>query len=248
MHRYKLGKMKKITLSVSSLVTSLVFMTSMVAASAQYQSGTNGVDVSYPNCTTSVSRVSFGIVGTENGVNFTQNPCLASEAANFTNLSLYANTGYPGASSANAQKYQNSPYACLTTDLNCIAYNYGYNQGIYAYNYAANSGVHATTWWLDVENMNDWTSDTLQNQNSLLGEHDALSASGATTVGAYSTTAQWNNITGYWHNGWPSWGATTWTTASQAQTYCTGHQFTGGQSLLMQYKSKKSLVDQDVAC
>ncbi len=226
----------------------LAIMTSTVSASTQYQAGTTGVDVSYPNCSTSIPSVSFGIVGVEAGLGFSQNPCLASQAAHFTNLSLYANTGYPGSSSANAQKYMNSPKACVATDLNCIAYDYGYNQGLYAYNYSSSSNVHATTWWLDVETANSWTSDSLQNQNSLLGEHDALIANGAITVGAYSTTAQWNGITGSWHNGWANWGATTWTSATQAQTYCTGHQFTGGPSLLMQYKSKKSLVDQDVAC
>jgi len=63
-----------------------------------------------------------------------------------------------------------------------------------------------------------------------------------------STTAQWQAITGGWINAWPSWGATTWTTAKQAQTYCTGHQFTGGPSYLMQSKARTSKLEQDVAC
>ncbi len=240
--------MKKILVSFSSFVAALVMMTSVAFASTQYQSGTTGVDISYPNCTASIPAVSFGVVGVENGLGFSQNPCLSTEAAHFINLSLYANTGYPGSTSANAQKYMNSPKVCVPTDLNCIAYDYGYNQGLYAYNYATTSNVSASTWWLDVEAANSWTSDVAQNQNSLLGEHDALIASGATTVGAYSTTAQWNSINGSWKNGWPNWGATTWTSATQAKTYCTGHEFSGGQSLLMQYKSKKSQIDQDVAC
>jgi len=67
-------------------------------------------------------------------------------------------------------------------------------------------------------------------------------------VGVYSTTAQWKSVTGGWQNNWPSWGATTWTTAKQAQTYCTGHEFTGGTSYLMQYRPKNAKVDYDVAC
>lgn len=240
--------MKKIIIGLSSLFTVLALTTSVASASIQYVTDTTGVDISYPNCTASIPNISFGIVGVENGLGFSSNPCLASEAAHFTNLSLYANTGYPGSSSPNAQKYMNSPKACTATDLNCIAYDYGYNQGLYAYNYANSLNVHATTWWLDVETSNSWTSDTAQNQNSLMGERDALAANGATTVGAYSTTYQWNSITGSWNSGWPSWGATTWTSATQAKAYCTGHQFTGGPSLLMQYKSRKSQIDQDVAC
>jgi hypothetical protein len=137
---------------------------------------------------------------------------------------------------------------CATGDNNCLAYNYGYNAGLYAINAAQSAGVSSATWWLDVETANTWNSDVVQNQNSLQGEHDALVAHGATTVGVYSTTAQWQSITGGWHNNWPSWGATTWTTAKQAQTYCTGHEFTGGTSYLMQYRPSKAKVDYDVAC
>ena len=91
-------------------------------------------------------------------------------------------------------------------------------------------------------------TDYAQNRQSLQGELDAFKTNGATLVGFYSTTAQWNSITGTWKNGLPSWGATTWSTSTQALTYCTGHQFTGGTSYLMQYKPKGSKVDYDVAC
>jgi hypothetical protein len=130
----------------------------------------------------------------------------------------------------------------------CAAYNYGYSAGKDAVNYALSQGLHSSKWWLDVETMNTWSSDSAQNQKSLQGEYDAIAATGATTIGAYSTSAQWQTITANWQNNWPSWGATTWTTPKQAQAYCTGHQFTGGPSLLMQYKSKQSKLDQDVAC
>jgi hypothetical protein len=99
-----------------------------------------------------------------------------------------------------------------------------------------------------VETVNTWNSDVVQNQNSLQGEYDALTAHGAWKVGVYSTTAQWQTITGGWQNNWPSWGATTWTTAKQAAKYCVGHQFTGGPSYLMQYIPPKSPFDRDVAC
>jgi hypothetical protein len=240
--------MKAKLAGIVTVLMTIVFSTGLAAAQGQYVAGTTGVDVSWPNCRALISKASFGVVGVSNGLGFSTNPCLVKEANHFTNnLSLYVNTGYPGATSNNAKKYAASPKLCGAADLNCIAYDYGYNAGLYASTTASNAGVHATTWWLDVETMNSWTSDALQNQNSLQGETDALKASGISTVGVYSTTAQWGIITAGWQNGLPSWGATTWTTAKQAATYCTGHQFTGGPSYLMQYKAARG-IDQDYAC
>jgi hypothetical protein len=235
-------------IKLSSLILTLVaivFATGTAAAQGQYVSGTVGTDVSWPNCSSRIPPSSFGIVGVNGGKNFTQNPCFKAQASQFGNLSLYANTGYPGQSTG--LSYQNSPLVCAATDTGCLAYNYGYNAGQYALSYAQNSGVKASTWWLDTETMNTWTSDQAQNRSSLQGETDALKAAGVTTVGVYSTTAQWGTITGGWKNGLPSWGATTWTTAKQAATYCNGHEFTGGPSYLMQYTPKRGL-DQNYAC
>ncbi len=225
-------------------LATLVFTAGVAMAQGQYVRGSTGVDVSYPNCSQKIPKVVFGIVGVNGGLNFSKNPCLASQSANFKNLSLYVNTGYPGQSYG--LKYQNSPKICSGSDLNCLAYNYGYNAGLYSVNYANSLNVRSSTWWLDVENVNSWTNDPQQNRNSLQGQYEAIIASGASTVGAYSTTAQWNSITGTWRNNWPSWGATTWTTAKQASKYCTGHEFTGGPSYLMQYKPRG--IDQDYAC
>jgi hypothetical protein len=214
------------------------------AALGPYIAGTTGVDVSYPNCSASIPRVSFGIVGVTGGKAFSGNPCLVKQSTRFNNLSLYVNIGYPGLSYA--MQYQNSPNACTASDQNCLAYNYGYNAGLYAANYAKSQGVWSNTWWQDVETMNTWMNDTAQNQQSIQGQRDALVVAGANTVGVYSTTYQWGVITGGWQNLWPSWGATTWRTAKQAATYCSGHQFTGGQSYLMQYRGKS--LDENVAC
>jgi hypothetical protein len=238
--------MKKIiSVLVIGLATFLVFATGVASAQSPYVSGSTGIDASWPNCSANLSGVTFGIVGVTDGTGYSTNPCIASEAAYFSNLSLYVNTGWDDQSShINAS----SPKVCAPGDENCLAYNYGYDAGLYAVAAAQNAGVKSSNWWLDVETGNTWNSNTTQNQNSLQGEYDALSASGAITIGVYSTTAQWDSITGTWKNNWPSWGATTWTTAKQAQTYCTGHEFTGGPSYLMQYIPKRSSVDQDVAC
>ncbi|HSX46421.1 MAG TPA: hypothetical protein VLF87_00295 [Patescibacteria group bacterium] len=237
--------MKKILSILAAGVSLAMLVVQGAAASPVYQTGSNGVDVSSPNCTAKFSSVNFGIVGVNNGIVYGHNSCLTAEARHFTNLSLYINTGLNA--SASSTYYTQAQVGC-NGDASCAAYNYGYNAAQDSLKYAASQGVSSTKWWLDVETMNTWNKDVAQNQRSLQGAYDAVAASGATTVGVYSTSAQWQTITGNWQNNWPSWGATTWTTAAQAQTYCTGHQFTGGPSLLMQYKSKQSKIDQDVAC
>lgn len=230
----------------AAVLAALASTAGSAAALGQYVPGSTGVDVSFTNCGARIPNVSFGVVGVSAGTGYSANPCLGAEAAHFTaNLSLYVNTGWYAASS---HIDPSSPRQCAAGDQNCLAYNYGYNAGLYALSYATSQGVHSSTWWLDVETANTWSSDATQNRNSLQGEYDALISHGATTVGVYSTTGQWHDITADWVNGWPSWGATTWSTAKQARTYCTGHMFTGGPSYLMQFGAHGSGLDQDVAC
>lgn len=214
-------------------------------AASIYPSGSTGYDVSWPNCSAKPPiHPRFGIVGVSDGTGYSQNPCLAKEASWFpsASLSLYVNTGW-----YNQSSYINptSPRVCASGDNNCLAYNYGYNAGLYALHYAASQNIHASVWWLDVETSNTWNTDTTQNRNSLQGEYDALMANGVATVGVYSTTYQWDTVTGSWQNNWPNWGATTVHTASQAATFCTGHQFTGGPTYLIQFTGS---LDQDYAC
>jgi hypothetical protein len=237
--------MKKLTSLVSAVIAVSFFVVQGASASSVYATGSTGVDVSYPNCKAAIPTVNFGIVGVTGGLVYSQNSCAAAEASHFSNLSLYANTGL-NASSASA--YYVQAQAGCNGDVYCAAYNYGYNAAKSALTYASSQGISSSKWWLDVENSATWNKDVLQNRQSLQGEYDAIAASGATTIGVYSTTAQWQGITASWQNSWPSWGATTWSTATEAQTYCTGHQFTGGPSLLMQFVSHKSKLDQDVAC
>lgn len=207
-----------------------------------YVTGTVGEDVSTPNCS-SVPSGSFGIVGVTGGLVYSANDCLAQQANYFDDLSLYVNTGLNA--SASSPHYQQAITECGNNDATCAAYHYGYNAGLDAINVAKNAGVTSNRWWLDVENVNTWDANTLLNRQSLQGEYDALKDNGAAMVGAYSTTAQWDSITDSWQNGWYTWGATTWTRASQAAKYCTGHEFTGGQTLLIQFKGT---LDQDYAC
>lgn len=214
-------------------------------ASSYYTTGSTGVDASYPNCSTPIPKSDYGIVGVTGGVVYSQNNCAAAEASHFSDLSLYVNTGLN--TSQSSTYYTKAQDGC-NGDASCAAYNYGYNAAQTAIDYAKGQNLSSSKWWLDVETMNTWSNDTAQNQKSIQGQYDAMLNNGAIMVGVYSTTAQWQAITGGWKNNWPSWGATTWSTAKQASAYCTGHEFTGGLSLLMQFQPRKSKLDQDVAC
>lgn len=240
--------MKKLLSSLAIVAMLCSFATGMVSAQSLYKAGAVGVNASYPNCGETIPDVAFGVIGVNDATGYTENPCLASEATFFNGKntrSLYVFTGWY-AQSSHINPF--SPRRCgSANEEDCLAYNYGFNAGLYAYNYAESQHISAPTWWLDVESSASWATDTIQNRNSLQGEYDFLASKGI-AVGVYSTTDQWDSITGTWKNGWPSWGATTWTTAKQAETYCTGHEFTGGQSLLMQYIPTDSDFDYDVAC
>lgn len=216
-----------------------------------YESGNVGVDVSWPQCGTANATptgADFGIVGINAGLTYSANPCLKTEADNFpgNRLNLYVNTAW---NSESVHIDPNSPRTCTTGDENCLAYNYGYNAGVTAVNAALDAGVSVNTRiWEDVEPDATWSADTGQNIQSLLGEHDALIDGGATSVGIYSYTSAWNEITGGWQNGWESWGFTSWTTAAEAMNFCMGHEFTGGPSKLMQFTPEGSDLDHNVSC
>lgn len=237
--------MKKIFITLFATLLLTAVPATDAFASTFYRTGSVGVDISYPNCQTTLPKSDFGIVGVNGGRVYNYNPCLSAQAKQFKDLSLYINTGL----NASAESpYFMSALAECNGDKTCAAYKYGYEAAKDSIAYANSQGVTSSKWWLDVEIENTWDQDTNLNRQSLQGAYDALKATGATLVGAYSTTAQWNTITGNWQNNWPNWGASTWTSDKQAAKYCKGHEFTGGQTLLIQYQDKKSKLSRDVAC
>ncbi|MDA8033423.1 MAG: hypothetical protein M0T71_04510 [Actinomycetota bacterium] len=106
-------------------------------------------------------------------------------------------------------------------------------------------------WWLDVETANTWQTDTTMNAADLQGTLAGLQAAGATTIGAYSTSSQWDTITGGTAtslgslDGIPVWlpGARS---LSGAVSNCAQASFTGGTVTVTQWFSHP--VDGDYAC
>jgi hypothetical protein len=118
---------------------------------------------------------------------------------------------------------------------------------------SAPAAASAYPWWLDVETDNTWlggTSGQAMNIADLQGMIAALQQAGATTVGVYSTSAQWKTITGGTGassgslSGIPDWipGART---LSGAKSNCALASFTAGKVTLTQWAGRP---DNDYAC
>jgi putative cell wall-binding protein len=109
-------------------------------------------------------------------------------------------------------------------------------------------------WWLDVETGNSWLTGTAghaMNVAALQGIVTGLSAAGAASVGAYSTSYQWTVITGGTTASTPTIGQLpAWipgaSNVTGAQTTCAGPSFTSGSVVLAQFPSGS--YDGDLSC
>lgn len=116
---------------------------------------------------------------------------------------------------------------------------------------ASSSAAGAYPWWLDVETGNTWQggpSGQAMNMAVLQGLVAALQAGGVGSIGVYSTSLQWGEITGGGApgdlSGLPVWlpGATD---VTSAEANCYASSFTGGPIRLTQWTQT---YDEDAAC
>jgi hypothetical protein len=234
---------------------------------------TTGYDISYPQCSGSYpSRPLFGIVGVNGGLANTANPCLSPELRWASDapgqrrpqqppLSLYINTGNPGAHHVSdwprggaAPGYG----ACNGLLTDACSYIYGEQRAVHSYRLVAALGpVAAKTapWWLDVELAASWAGTYELNIAALQGFIAGLRNARATgSIGIYSTSAQWKEITGLtpqttakaFSGKLPAWVAGTEATLAQARQSCTSDGFTGVAPLLAQYRIGS--LDADLRC
>lgn len=169
-----------------------------------------GNDVSSPQCSSALPRHStFGIVGVNDGIAWSQNPCLGSEYAWARALAgspaFYMNTANPAPHSSHywPQSQTSDPALCkdaTTVDDPGCAYDYGWHTAADALATASRVTSSADalghTWWLDVEIANTWNGTSSANAADLQGSIDYLRSRGVPTVGIYSTSYQWGQITG----------------------------------------------------
>ena len=110
-------------------------------------------------------------------------------------------------------------------------------------------------WWLDVETANSWRSGAsgqAMNIADLQGMIAALSSAGATVIGSYSTSFQWNQVTGGTTSSAAGslFGIADWIPGARSQSgavaNCKLPSFTGGRVAVTQWTAKST--DFDHAC
>ena len=264
----------------ASRVVSIAAMPAVAGSSyLRYPKGSFGYDINWPQCAGPRSPRTVPLPGPPNHpsgtVDFTvavvgvdgwaigsQNPCLRAE------VQWAEKARKPKGSPYDLYIFLNSPSSSDTIDLkgpagtcarfsgtrqeSCLAYNYGYNSARIARQYAVSQGAASPMWWLDIENDlcgQYWSCHPALNARTIQGALDFLHAH-KLTVGIYSTSVQWQGITGgYVPHGpqVPIWVAGAfWTSPpypanydyyppSKLAPYCGGqYGFAGGKTWLLQ--------------
>jgi hypothetical protein len=186
------------------------------AAEARTAATPVGNDISYPQCGKALpSGQAFGIVGVNNGLANTTNPCFGAElgwatkssgATSQPRAALYVNTANPGLAGSWWPTSNNYPTAtspvpnpygtCSGGDDAACAFVYGYAK---AYDDAQSRVVtnpQSYFWWYDVETTNSWEANTAANRADLEGMTYYFTQVLHAGVGIYSTTYQWGTIVG----------------------------------------------------
>lgn len=209
-------------------------------ASGDYTGGTQGYDISWPQCGAAypAQPFDFGIVGVNDGRPFGHNPCLASQWAWANGAagrpSVYINLMAPIGGLGAAYAGSGPAGTCSRPLSSCGAYNFGANAAADAVAYATSQGIASGTWWLDVETVNSWLDDRRLNAEVIRGAAEYLESNDL-EVGVYSTAYQWAAIAGAYAPRLPIWVAGA-SDEPSALEYCSPtHTFGGGSVVLVQY-------------
>ena len=264
--------LRRLASTVLAAVTVFAVTLDVTPASAAAVPSTareRGLDVSYPQCgSTLPTSADFAVVGVDGGRPFDANPCLVEQIAwarTFGRPSYYANTANPGPRlSSHWPIGQRAPRRCTRNNRNSedCAFDYGFNaaKDSFARARAAARSVGArdvadSVWWLDVEMHNTWQSlehgerpRFLRNDTAVLaGMTKLLHRRGVRWVGVYSTAHQWQRITGGARlDRAPIWYAGTGTVRN-ARIHCRPtYSFTGGRIRMAQFL--RNGFDADLRC
>jgi hypothetical protein len=238
------------------LAAALPYLASPAQAAAAGGSRT-GYDISFPQCPARFpSGGAFGVVGVNNGLPWSANPCLGAEYSWAAGLpdppGFYMNTSDPGP--ASSRWAVPGPRPCLDptsyADAGC-AYDYGWKAAAYAFMTAATTtspqAASGDAWWLDVETANSWDGTKAANAADVQGSVDFLRSVGVGSVGVYSTGYQWGLITGgYAISSAPSWVAGAGGAQDAARRCQPANAFTGGSMAMVQYVARG--FDTDYRC
>jgi hypothetical protein len=182
----------------------VVLLMAPVAARADgdpYVTGSQGYDISWPQCGDKPPGVgTFAVLGVNGGAPFSGNICLQEQyldAPRSAPPSLYLNTGYE-----DVYRYlvtsncRNLAGSVSGTNDERTAWAIGCSEAETSINYAYALGASSISmWWLDVEILNQWSDDRALNRFTLQGMVTRLTQTGL-PVGIYSSEAMWFIITG----------------------------------------------------
>ncbi|WP_427015985.1 hypothetical protein ACQCSX_14480 [Pseudarthrobacter sp. P1] len=258
---------------VRFVLSALVLFALIWAGAGPLQAATKtptpvGNDVSWPQCGKALPKgQAFGIVGVNNGLANTTNPCLASQltwaqgskgGTTQPKVALYVNTANPelaGSWWPSNNVYGGStvsnPYGvCDHTATPACAYMYGYAKAYDDANIRGVTAPSAYVWWLDVEIANSWSTNKTANTADLEGMTAYFRSIGA-DVGLYATTYQWGAIVETVGAGSNLYSLKSWIpgamTLGQAKTNCSSSPLPpGGKVTLTQYVSGS--LDYDYSC
>jgi hypothetical protein len=268
MNLFKIGF---ITMGVFSLITTQAVFAAKPSTGGNQSTNTTGIDISYPQCGKRLpGDQAFVIVGVNNGLANTSNPCFSDQltwAKNNVNnvltaqpkVALYVNTANPGHAATvwpSSNEYNgtlvDNPFGTCTGDEDAAcAYMYGWVRASEDTTIRNVPTPASFKWWLDVETTNSWSSTDLRaNAASLQGMTDLFHSLGA-QVGVYSTNYQWSQIVGTLDatstlNGLESWMAGALSLRGATQN-CSNPGFTPTSKVTMaQYVSKG--IDYNYSC
>jgi hypothetical protein len=250
-----------------SALTAAVLM--LGALPAEAATSGSGNDVSWPQCGRPLPEgQAFAVVGVNNGLANTTNPCLATElswAASSKGgtaqplVALYVNTANPGTAGSwwpSSNSYGgttvSNPYGqCTSGSVGAAcSYMYGYAKAYDDANIRGVGNPGKYTWWLDVETGNSWSTDKAANRADLEGMAAYFTGIGAST-GLYSTATQWNQIAGTVPSSSNLYALRSWlpgaSSLASAKRKCSNAPLTGGGKVtLAQYVSGG--FDYDASC
>lgn len=231
--------LKKSAALLATVILGWVAFAPSASAADLFPPGSTGYDISFPQCNAPLPKppYAFAILGATGGKPFTDNPCLPQQfawaAATGSQPSVYFNLKAPIGS--NAEEGTTGPSGtCTPTDERCRSYNFGYKSAQHAVAYVKSKALTPASWWLDVETMNSWSTNTSDNARVIEGAIDCLKGQGF-AIGIYSNPTQWKIIAGTYMPGLPVW-TTTAPGAVEAPSFCS-RPFGGGQVTLVQYLS-----------
>ncbi|HVU72098.1 MAG TPA: hypothetical protein VHE83_03990 [Mycobacteriales bacterium] len=217
-----------------------------------------GHDVSWPQCPHGMPLPrpgAFVIIGLTDGTALHRNPCLRTQLAwgvgSHRSLAAYTMVNPP--TRAELARDQDGPlHTCTSRGSNrvvCAFGNAGAAEALDALRTLASTGWETDLLWADVElrSTQPWLSGQRRANRALLAAFDATLRKAGVRAGYYSTSFQWQRITGGWSPpaGSPEWYAIGTGGVPALRAGCT-HSFAGGPTAITQ--SVWGQHDVDLVC